>query len=101
MRAIMVITVKALENAHACNSGVSVCRRLFGDSAKVTLANCQLAVKNDMDLTWAAENLFSAPARKAYEEAKAAARKAYKEAIAAAFYQASKLHNKGSKEPCE
>jgi len=93
------ITVDMLREADACEDQVDIFAKTFPTGATVTLTNCRKAVAAGLDLTWAADEWLSAPARKAYEEAtatawkaygeaKAPALKAYLEAKAPAFYRA-------------
>ena len=86
----MIITVEMLKKAGACE--IDGFRHVFGESAKVTKANCLKATKARLDLDWAAKKFFEAPAREAYYKATATAWKAYYKATAPAFYEASKLN---------
>ena len=79
----MIITAKKLESLGTCADQVELFRHLFGERQKVTVALCRKHAAN-FDWDWAAANLLSAPARKAYQEAMAPARKAYDDATASA-----------------
>ena len=87
----MIITAKKLESLGACANQVELFRHLFGERQKVTVDLCRKYAAN-FDWDWAAANLLSAPAWKAYEEAEATARKACQEAEATArkAYQEAK-----------
>ena len=93
------VRIKDLEGA--CLDQVRLFAKTFPGGAELTLANCKRAAEARLDLDWAAKNLLTAPALKAYneatapalkayDEARAPARKAYDEARAPAFFHAAK-----------
>lgn len=67
----MEITLKELIDKGACD--LDKFKKLFGDQVKVTQKNCLLAIKNELDLGWAAENFFAAAAWEVYNKATAPA----------------------------
>lgn len=79
------ITARLLASKGACPDQVKLFRRTFPKGADVTVKNALKAVSAGLDLNWAACNLLSAPAWKAYLKATAPAWKAYKEATAPAL----------------
>ena len=83
-----IITREFLKSKDACQKQLEILFAEFPNGGEVTLENCLRAASLDIDFDWAAKNLLSAPALKAYEEAMAPAWKAYEEAKAPAFYNA-------------
>ena len=88
----MLLTYEMLRAKKACAEQADKFRDLFPDGVVLTEALC-VSHASDFDFGWAAENLLSARARKAYEKARASApaleaREAYRKAIAAAFFAA-------------
>ena len=79
------ITRKFLESNGACREQLDVLFEEFPAGGEVTLENCLRAATLRIDFDWAASHLLSAPAEKAYWEAKATAEKAYQEAKATAW----------------
>ena len=78
------ITAEWLAERAACPGQVEKFRAEFGASVAITPDTIRRAAAADLDLDWAAEKLLTAPARKAYEDARAPARKAYEDARATA-----------------
>ena len=68
----------------ACREQHDIFRKEWPDGADVTIENVRRARELRLSLSWGAR-WFTAPARKAYNEATAPARKAYNEAIAPAW----------------
>ena len=69
-----------------CQDQANLLDKTFpGESILLTLANCQKAVREGLNLYWLAEKLFPATALKAYQDATAPAEKAYKDATATAL----------------
>ena len=66
----MKITLAQLKKLRACGAQVALFRKYFGEEVEVTEALC---VKHAQEFSWdwAAVNLLSAPALKAYNEAAA------------------------------
>jgi hypothetical protein len=81
---IQPITYKLLKSKGACARALAVFRRIFGDTAPLTV---EAAVVNAQTFNWdfAARHSLSASALKAYDEARASAWKAYNEATAPAW----------------
>jgi hypothetical protein len=85
-----MITVELLRAKGACRGQVDLFAKLFPQGAPMTVA-AAVAVADRFDWNWAAQNLLSATASKAYYEATATASKAYNEARATAsktYYEA-------------
>ena len=82
------ITQKFLRSKGACREQLDILFAEFPNGGEVTLENCLRAAVLSIDFNWAANRLLSAPAEKAYREARAPAWKAYQEATALAFYNA-------------
>ena len=91
-----ILTLQTLIDAEACRDQRDIFERRFGQQVDVTPELC-VSVAPLFDWEWAAENLLSAdaykayldatedaPARKAYLDATAPALKAYRDATAAA-----------------
>jgi hypothetical protein len=78
------VTVKFLKAHNACPEQVKKFRRAFGDSARITKANCLRAARLHLSVEWLA-GFLPAPAQKAYGEALAPAWNAYGEALALAW----------------
>ena len=55
------------------------------DGAEITLDNCLRSAELRLNLDWLAEKMFPAPAREAYEKARATAWEAYEQATAPAW----------------
>ena len=68
----MELTAKLLESKGACPNQVALFRERFGESVQVTEELC-VAVDTEFNWDWAATNLLSARAQKAYSEATARA----------------------------
>jgi hypothetical protein len=81
---IQPITYELLKSKGACAGALADFRRIFGDTAPLTV---EAAVVNAQTFDWdfAAHRFLSASAWKAYNEAKASAWKAYDEATAPAL----------------
>ena len=79
----MLVTAASLRKLGACSDQVAEFERLFGAEVVVTEALCREHARR-FDWDWAAENLFPAAARRAYDEAKAPAWRAYGQATAPA-----------------
>ena len=78
-----VLTLATLREKGTCEEQVAIFRKLFGAQVEITEALC-VEHARVFSWEWAAEELLSAPARKAYDEAAALADKAYREAVALA-----------------
>ena len=64
-----------------CQDQANLLDKTFpGESILLTLANCQKAVREGLNLYWLAEKLFPATALKAYQDATAPAWKAHQDA---------------------
>jgi len=87
----MKITIAQLKKLKACDDQVELFKATFGASAEVTLENCLIAAKVELDFDWAARNLLNPAQKAAYEAAKAQARAAYEaaEAPVRAAYEAA------------
>ena len=85
------ITPQLLASNGACQDQVDKFALRWPKGGEVTLENCIEASRLGLNLAWAAENLLTAPALQAYEEATATAWKAYQEATATAFCTAWKI----------
>ena len=79
------ITIEWLTEHDACHGQQDLFAKTFPKGARITLANCQKAVREGLNLYWLAEKLFPATALKAYQDATAPAEKAYKDATATAW----------------
>jgi hypothetical protein len=77
------ITLAQLENANVCSVYTEKFRELFGNSTEVTVELC-VRHAQDFDWNWAADNLLTATARRAYDDATATALKAHDDAMATA-----------------
>lgn len=78
-----VLTLATLREKGACEEQVAIFRKLFGAQVEITEARC-VEHAGVFSWNWAAENLLSALADKAYREAVALEDKAYDEAAALA-----------------
>ena len=67
------ITAEMLAGKSACRKELELFRQEWPNGFEVTLENCQRAAAIGLDLNWAAKKFLSAPALKAYEEARATA----------------------------
>ena len=79
----MKITLAQLKKLGACEDQVALFRNNFGEEVEATEALCVKHAQK-FNWNWAANNLLSAPARRAYDEAMASAQQAYEEATAPA-----------------
>ena len=79
----MRITLQQLIDKGACAGQVRLFKRRYGGSVRVTKREC-IAAAQLFDWDWAAQNLLSAPARRAWDEAIVTARRAWDEAIVTA-----------------
>ena len=77
------VSLRKLKLLGACTQQVYLFRQMFGDRCTVSVDLC-VAHAAQFDWYWAAQELLSAPARRAYDEAVAPARRAYDEAVAPA-----------------
>ena len=90
------ITARKLESLGACPEQVAIFRRHFGAGVVPTL-ELVMRYAQVFDWDWAAKNLLSATADKAYQEATAPAYKAYRAARAQAFRVAWKMDRKNDR----
>ena len=67
------ITAAMLVEKGACHEQVVRFRAEWPDGAAVTIRNARKAVALGLDLDWLANEMLTAPAREAYEKAKAPA----------------------------
>jgi hypothetical protein len=80
----MKLTTTMLRAKEACKYQRELFDRITGGEVDITVEwCCEHAQKFDWD--WAAQNMLTAPARAAYEQAIAPARAAYEQAIAPAW----------------
>lgn len=78
MEAIMkTIDVTFLKRKHACKEQIALFRRTFGESVKITRANCLKAAEVELDFDWAAIKLLSSKALKTYSKEKISAWRDY------------------------
>jgi len=82
-KTIMIITLKQLKEHGACPDQIALFKKLFGERVSVTKTVC-LKYGARFNLNWAARELLSPTANKAYKEVMAPANKAYKEVMAPA-----------------
>ena len=66
------VSIRKLKLLGACPQQVGLFRQLFGDRCTVSVDLC-VAHAAQFDWSWAAQELLSAPAYRAYDEAKARA----------------------------
>ena len=80
------LTLQQIKQHAPCADQFRKARRFFGKRKRIAVS-VRLAVKVAplFDWDWLADNLLTAPALKAYDEATAPARKAYSEATASAM----------------
>jgi hypothetical protein len=83
MKTSRILHLQTLIDKGACRDQVRLFGREFGKSVRVTESLCR-RVAPLFHWNWAAQHLLSAPALKAYNEARATALKAYDEARATA-----------------
>ncbi len=91
-----ILTAAILVEKGACAEHVEKFKQAFGPDG-LDLADTsrdaffvEVAVLAELDFDWAADNLLTPPACKAYSEARATAYKAYSKAIATAYKAYSK-----------
>jgi hypothetical protein len=77
----MIITLKQLQDASACEDQVKLFRKYFGSKVKVTKALC-LKHASKFDWDWTAYHFLSTQAQEAYDTATAQAWEAYDTATA-------------------
>ena len=73
------VTRKWLDRHCACPEEVRVFCREWPDGAEISQANLVRAHELGLDLAWFLEQVLSAPARRAYNEAIAPARRAFRQ----------------------
>ena len=69
----MNITIKWLKEKNACSDQVELFKKTFGEKATLNLPNLKKAATSGLNIDWFAEHFLSAPALKAYDEARATA----------------------------
>ena len=79
----MKITLAQLKKLGAREDQVALFLKYFGEEVEATEALCVKHAQK-FNWNWAANNLLSAPAQQAYNEAMASAQQAYDEAMASA-----------------
>ena len=95
------ITLKQLQNKHACEPQVDLFKKLFGESATFTAEQGQeLALEyfDKFDITWASHNLLTVPARKECEKTRYSARRKYEKARDSASEEYEKARYSASEE---
>ena len=75
------ITLQQIKRHNPCASEFRKVKRFFGKRKRIVVTvRRAVAVADQFNFDWLAEKLLSAPADKAYDDARAAARKAYDDA---------------------